>query len=186
MALQPVLEPCPLLYWCFLITHNYTHGRTLPDKRSASCRGLYSHRTTQQTNIHAPSGIWTRDPSNQAVADLRLRPRANGTGLHRISFLLFSFSFPSCSSFSSSASSSVALQSLQGPLPPHTGGFVILLGHSIWPLWTSDQPVAKGSTCTGQRNTETQRQISVPRAGIKPTIPVIKRKTYALYISFTT
>jgi hypothetical protein len=43
-------------------------------------RGLYLHRTTQhiktqETNIHAPSGIRTRDPSNLAAADLRLRPR---------------------------------------------------------------------------------------------------------------
>jgi hypothetical protein len=29
----------------------------------------------QQTDIHALSGIRTRDPSNQAAADLRLRPR---------------------------------------------------------------------------------------------------------------
>jgi hypothetical protein len=29
---------------------------------------------TQETNIHALSGIRTRDPSNQAAADLRLRP----------------------------------------------------------------------------------------------------------------
>jgi hypothetical protein len=32
---------------------------------------------TQQTRIHAPKGILTRDPSNQAAADLRLRPRAH-------------------------------------------------------------------------------------------------------------
>jgi hypothetical protein len=30
---------------------------------------------TQQTNIYAPRGIRTRDPSNQAAIDLRLRPR---------------------------------------------------------------------------------------------------------------
>jgi hypothetical protein len=30
---------------------------------------------TQETNIHALSGIRTRDPSDQATADLRLRPR---------------------------------------------------------------------------------------------------------------
>jgi hypothetical protein len=33
---------------------------------------------TQQTNIHAPSVIRTRDPINQAAADLlRLRPRGH-------------------------------------------------------------------------------------------------------------
>jgi hypothetical protein len=30
---------------------------------------------TQETNIHALSGIRTRDSSNQAAAELRLRPR---------------------------------------------------------------------------------------------------------------
>jgi hypothetical protein len=38
-------------------------------------------------------------------------------------------------------------------------------------LWTSDQPVAKASTYTGQHNTETQRQTSMPRAGFEPTTP---------------
>jgi hypothetical protein len=32
---------------------------------------------TQETNIHALSGIRTRDPSNQDAADLRLRPRGH-------------------------------------------------------------------------------------------------------------
>jgi hypothetical protein len=32
---------------------------------------------TQQINIHAPSGIRKRDPSKQAAADLRLRPRGH-------------------------------------------------------------------------------------------------------------
>jgi hypothetical protein len=32
---------------------------------------------TQETNIHALSGIRTRDPNNQAAADLRLRPRGH-------------------------------------------------------------------------------------------------------------
>jgi hypothetical protein len=34
-------------------------------------------------------------------------------------------------------------------------------------LWTSDQSAAKASTYTGQNNTETQRQIFMPRAGFK-------------------
>jgi hypothetical protein len=62
----------------FLITHIQTRGRTPLDEWSARRRGLYLHRTTQHintTNIHVPSGIRTRDPSNQAAADLRLRPR---------------------------------------------------------------------------------------------------------------
>jgi hypothetical protein len=64
----------------FLITHIQTHCRTPLDEWSARRRGLYLHRTTQYintTNIHSPSGIRTRDPSNQAAADLRLRPRGH-------------------------------------------------------------------------------------------------------------
>jgi hypothetical protein len=60
----------------------------------------------------------------------------------------------------------------------HTGGFVILLGHSAGLLWTSDQPVAKVSTYTGQHNTGTHT--SMPWAGFEPTTPVASRKTYAL------
>jgi hypothetical protein len=44
-----------------------------------------------------------------------------------------------------------------------------LLKHTVGLLWTSDQPVAKASTYTGQHNTETQG------AGLEPTIPVTKR-----------
>jgi hypothetical protein len=32
---------------------------------------------TQETKIHAPNGIWTRDPNSQAPADLRLRSRGH-------------------------------------------------------------------------------------------------------------
>jgi hypothetical protein len=64
----------------FLITHIQTHGRTPLDEGSARRRDLYLHRTTEHrnpTNIHAPSGIRTRDPSNRAAADLRIRPRGH-------------------------------------------------------------------------------------------------------------
>jgi hypothetical protein len=50
------------------------------DELSARRRDLYLHRTTQHintTNILAPSGIRSCDPSNQAAADLRLRPRGH-------------------------------------------------------------------------------------------------------------
>jgi hypothetical protein len=57
-------------------------------------------------------------------------------------------------------------------------GFVILLRHTVGLLWTSDQPVAKASTYTGQHNIETQRQTSMPRAGFEPMIQAAK--TYAL------
>jgi hypothetical protein len=72
-------------------------------------------------------------------------------------------------------SSPVVLQSLQGPWPPHTGGFVILLSYLVGIFRTSDQPVAKASTYARPHNTETQRQASMPRAVFEPAIPVIKR-----------
>jgi hypothetical protein len=53
-----------------------------------------------------------------------------------------------------------------GPRPPHTLGRLI---------WTCDQPVAKASTYTRQKNTETQRQTTKPRGEFEPTIPVNKR-----------
>jgi hypothetical protein len=57
----------------FLITYNrHTHGRTPLDELSARRRGQHNIET-QVTNIHVLSGIRTRDPSNQAAADLRLR-----------------------------------------------------------------------------------------------------------------
>jgi hypothetical protein len=39
-----------------------------------------------------------------------------------------------------------------GPWPPHTGRFVIYFRYLIGLLSTSDQPVAKASTYTGQHN----------------------------------
>jgi hypothetical protein len=62
----------------------------------------------------------------------------------------------------------------------HTGDFVILLRHLVGLLWTIDQFVAVASSNTGQHNTETQRQTSMPRAEFEPTTPVTKRKTYIL------
>jgi hypothetical protein len=41
----------------------------------------------------------------------------------------------------------------------HTGGFVILLRHTVGLLWTSDQPIAKASTYTGQHNRNTKTNI---------------------------
>jgi hypothetical protein len=48
------------------------------------------------------------------------------------------------------------------------GRFVIYFRHLIGLLWTSDQPVAKASTYTGQHNTETRGEISVPQARFDP------------------
>jgi hypothetical protein len=61
----------------FSLDHTQKHttvGMTPLDGGSACRRDLY--RTTQtlyKTNIHAPGGIPTHDPSKRSVADLRLR-----------------------------------------------------------------------------------------------------------------
>jgi len=56
-------------------TIRYTLGRAPLNERSTRHKGRYLHNTqTQETNIHDLSGIQTRDPSNQAVSDLRLTP----------------------------------------------------------------------------------------------------------------
>jgi hypothetical protein len=50
-----------------------------------------------------------------------------------------------------------------------------LFRHVIGLLWTSDQPVAKASTDTGQHNILTQRQTSMPPEGLKLAILTTKR-----------
>jgi hypothetical protein len=45
-----------------------------PVSETSTCTGQHNMET-QETNIHALSWIRTRDPSNQAAANLRLRPR---------------------------------------------------------------------------------------------------------------
>jgi hypothetical protein len=57
-------------------SHTTTVGRAPLDEGSAHCRDLYLTNTqhSQQTNIHAPGGIRTRDPSRRPAADPRLRP----------------------------------------------------------------------------------------------------------------
>jgi hypothetical protein len=53
-----------------------TVGRTpLGRVISSSQRPLPDN--TQQTNIHAPGGIWNHDRSRRAAVDLRLRPRGH-------------------------------------------------------------------------------------------------------------
>jgi len=51
-------------------------GRNSVNERLARRTGRYLHTTQQRqdTNIHAIIVIRTRDPSNKAAADLRLRP----------------------------------------------------------------------------------------------------------------
>jgi hypothetical protein len=60
----------------FLITHIYTVGLLWTSDQPVAEASTYTAQhnvQTQQTNIHAPSEIRTRDPSNQAAADLRLK-----------------------------------------------------------------------------------------------------------------
>jgi hypothetical protein len=59
----------------------WTLGRTPLDEWSARHKGLYLHRTTQHTNIHASSGIRTHDPSNQAAKIYALDRAATGIGI---------------------------------------------------------------------------------------------------------
>jgi hypothetical protein len=70
-----------LLNFEFSISHTITHtpGRTPLNERSPRLRCHYLHNTqqTQDTNIHALSGVRSLDPKNEAASDLRLRPRGN-------------------------------------------------------------------------------------------------------------
>jgi hypothetical protein len=64
------------------LDHTYRHTVGLlwtsdqPVAEASTYTGQHNIET-QETNIHAPSGIRTRDPSNQAAADLRRRPRGH-------------------------------------------------------------------------------------------------------------
>jgi len=84
-----------LLVWILLSTHCKCRGLLLGGKqsmtdshifsktplgeRSASSRDLYgtthTHILPQQTDIHAPGEVGTRNPSRRAAADPRPRPR---------------------------------------------------------------------------------------------------------------
>ena len=73
----------PLWFWASsnLRLWHHTQGhtkvsRTPLDEWSARRRDLYPKNTqhSQQTNIHAPGGIRTRNPSRRAAADPRFRP----------------------------------------------------------------------------------------------------------------
>jgi hypothetical protein len=46
----------------------------MSDQPAAGATAYKTQHKTQQTNIYALSGIQTRDPRNQAAADLRLKP----------------------------------------------------------------------------------------------------------------
>ena len=76
----PPSEPGPPHSWGFLdhIQRRITVGRTPLDEWSARRRDLYlTTQHSQQTDIHAPGGIRTRNFSRRAAADLRLRRRGH-------------------------------------------------------------------------------------------------------------
>jgi hypothetical protein len=62
-----------------LDTHTHTrtqaHAADFCEEGSVCRKDHYIHnkKQTQETNIHAPSGNRSRDPSNQAVSDLRIK-----------------------------------------------------------------------------------------------------------------
>jgi hypothetical protein len=59
------------------VRHTHTPGRTPLEEWAARHRGstCTTHNKRKRQNIHAFNRIRTHDPSNQAAADLRLRPR---------------------------------------------------------------------------------------------------------------
>ena len=78
------------------VSRSHTPGRTPPNEQSARRRLHYLHSTqqTQETNMHALSGIRTRDLRNQADADLHITPHGHRDGFCCnfvvLSFVLFS------------------------------------------------------------------------------------------------
>jgi hypothetical protein len=87
--------------------------------------------------------------------------------MHSVTSTLFINSF-SCSSH------------LEHKAPFGVSVITHILRHKVGLLWTSDQPVAKASTYTGQHNIH-KIQTSMPRSGFEPAIPTTNRlQTYAL------
>jgi hypothetical protein len=76
MAQQTQWTKASFHYRGFMIIRRHTTlGRTTLDEWSALHRDLYlTIQHSQQTDIHAPGGIWTRSPRKRAAANLRLRP----------------------------------------------------------------------------------------------------------------
>jgi hypothetical protein len=76
----------PLAFCMIVFRHTvgllWTSDQTVTE--TSTCAGQHNIET-QETNIHALSGIRTRDPSNQAAVDLRLRPRGY-RGRHRFDY----------------------------------------------------------------------------------------------------
>jgi hypothetical protein len=61
-------------------THTHTHTHTLydsPHGQLVAEAAVYTTQQTKENNNHALSGVRTRDLSNLAAADLRLRPHGH-------------------------------------------------------------------------------------------------------------
>ena len=71
----PAYTGCP--HYCgFTVTFRHaTPGTTPLDERSARLRRPDNTQHSQQTDIHAPRGIRTHNPSKRVATDPRLRPR---------------------------------------------------------------------------------------------------------------
>jgi hypothetical protein len=70
----------------FTITFRHTiHFRIPLDERSVRRRDLYltTHKHSQDTDINAPGGIGTQDPSKRSAKDPRLRPGSPWKATHR-------------------------------------------------------------------------------------------------------
>jgi hypothetical protein len=74
--LQPTLSLVLLLYWGFLMTHIYTHGRTPLDEWPACRRDLYLHRTTQHINTTDKHTCPQRDSNQWSQQRSGRRPTA--------------------------------------------------------------------------------------------------------------
>jgi len=77
--------------YCCISSHSrkYTHTRWESlDEWSACCRDPYLTHTTFTRDIHAPDGIWTRNPSKRAAEDTHALDRATlvllGRRQHRV------------------------------------------------------------------------------------------------------
>jgi hypothetical protein len=77
-----IVQNWPMASLSGFLDHTHTDtrwdssGRVIsPSQRPLPAQGNTTYR--HKTNIHAPSGDRTRDPRNQAAADLRLRPRGH-------------------------------------------------------------------------------------------------------------
>ena len=76
LAQQPNAGQGRLILGVFRSHNDTPVGRPPLGEGSARHRGLYLHTTqhSQETDIHAPGGIQTRNPSKRLAADPRLRP----------------------------------------------------------------------------------------------------------------